>query len=863
MTINATPQNIERYTTSLFTEYQYRVEVGGSNYRYEYRDGSDGSGYRVLVSYDPVYETRTGRTYHDLYSTDIGYAVLAIGEGPLYRIMPEGAQSIELNDSTIDSLINLNGDGSLNTDKFVVDYRTGTDNQSPMPVFGDVVTIPKFFPSRISLKKGTHSPASTIDKQATSAQAWDQLRFNFSVTQLFRSDDSGNTHTHTIKLNINIYKSDGTTLIKTVEETITGKVSSELKISRIVTIPFNVRDSEDSERGYVFSITKESDESNDTKVRDEIFILGWDEIEKISLSYPSTALVGYAIKSTDQFSGGIPRFTTTIKGLIIDVPSNYNQPVIPRVERTTTYEIDWRELETSSNTSITLNRAAVGFDRNGNPLRGIRLEDSPTTILQGADAAEPTIYKGIWDGKLKKAWSQNPIWIIYYLLTNERHGLGIPAHNIDKYNFYKAAQYCDNCDPYSGKFQTTIKSRADGSYRHKLRGTKTDVREALVGDDNNTIVDQRRFICDLSIEGGESTIDVLNQITSAIRGVLTYSNGKIVISMDMENEQPVMYFNETNIKEGSLAISGNKESDTITGIEAAYIDPNNSFKGDVVKIDSAELNDGRNLTGYDNITSVELKGVTRRSQATRFCQYQIASSRYQRRNIKFTTGPEAINLSIGDPIAVSVRETGISYGYGGRVHSNTIADANVVLEHFTEPPITESAFTGNTVLKIINLATDTQALYAVDINSNLSSNNTVFKVEATHKINSLTGNVTNIGSNTITANTGDIWTLGEFKPDNGKYSRHEDRSEKLFKVIGLEKNSEDFTIDVSAEEYISNVFTDSEEFIEYDPPNYKSYQPSYKAPPICKLILTPEVRAKADGTLAVDVRVDASSTRKA
>ena len=847
---SVTEQN-ENVTIGIFSEYTYQVIVS-STPRYEHRDGSDGSGYRAIVGYDRVYETRTGRTYHDLYSTDIGYATLAIGEGPLYRIMPEGPQSIELNDSSIDSLINLDGDGDINTDEFVVDYRTGTDNQTPMQVFNDSVVIPKYFPSRVSLKKGTHSPPSSVEQQATTAQAWDQIRFNFIVSQLFSADDKGNTNSHSMKIRIRIYDSSGRTLIPTdpQEITINGKVTTEVKISRTVTIPKEHAD----EKGYTFNITKVSEESNSPKVRDDIHIIGWDEIEKVTLSYPSTALVGYAIKSTDQFSGGIPRFTTTIKGLIIDVPSNYNQPIIPRTNKgSTTYEIDWRNLET--NTEARSNSAAT--------TGGVILENASGTILTGSGtlqpnsgdiytggARNPPIYLGIWDGKFKKAWSQNPIWIIYYLLTNERHGLGIPSHNIDKYNFYKAAQYCDNCDPHYGRFKTTVKGQADGSYRHKLRGTKTDIRDTLVGDSNDTRVDQRRFICDLSIEGGESTIDVLNQITAAIRGVLTYSSGKIIISMDMENEQPVMHFNETNIKEKSISISGNRESDTVTGIEAAYIDPNNSFKGDVVKVDSAEQNDGRNLTGYENITSLELKGVTRRSQALRFCQYQVASSRYQRRNIKFTTGPEAINLSIGDPIAVSILETGVSYGYGGRLASSIEwgqFTGTINLEYFTSPPLTEEFFaeidsSSALILKITSLDNDKTEYYevieyALQTSLQFNTGNASFGIglvndlEISRIINPITGSRTiyPLPSSGLrpTFEKGDIWTLGIISASN--YTRHEDYSDKLFKIIGIEKDLEEFTIDISAEEYISNLFSDSDKYIQYNPPNYKSYQPAYRA----------------------------------
>ena len=44
-----------------------------------------------------------------LFSTDIMYLLNALGEGPLYRINPNGPQDIEITDNTIDDLITVTG----------------------------------------------------------------------------------------------------------------------------------------------------------------------------------------------------------------------------------------------------------------------------------------------------------------------------------------------------------------------------------------------------------------------------------------------------------------------------------------------------------------------------------------------------------------------------------------------------------------------------------------------------------------------------------------------------------------------------------------------------------------------------------
>ena len=44
-----------------------------------------------------------------LYSTDIMYLLNGLGEGPVYRINPNGPQDIEITDSSIDDLITSSG----------------------------------------------------------------------------------------------------------------------------------------------------------------------------------------------------------------------------------------------------------------------------------------------------------------------------------------------------------------------------------------------------------------------------------------------------------------------------------------------------------------------------------------------------------------------------------------------------------------------------------------------------------------------------------------------------------------------------------------------------------------------------------
>ena len=51
-------------------------------------------------------------------------------------------------------------------------------------------------------------------------------------------------------------------------------------------------------------------------------------------------------------------------------------------------------------------------------------------VSQGSEtkltASNPQIYVGTWDGTFVFSWTQNPVWIIYDILTNNTYGFRYP-----------------------------------------------------------------------------------------------------------------------------------------------------------------------------------------------------------------------------------------------------------------------------------------------------------------------------------------------------------------------------------------------------------------------------------------------------
>jgi len=782
---------------------------------------------------------------NSLFSTDIVFITSGLGEGPVYRINPNGPQDIEIQDNNIDDLIDFT-DNTTDGEKFVTLSASGTTTQSPLNVFGEAIQTPQSFASPVSLKKGNLDgvPAVKVTNQETSANDWDAIKFNFQINQLQKVENNGDVKIHTVKIKITLKNriitgSEGTDNITSVEKEITGKTTTPFRFNVKVLVPDDAK----STSGYRFTVEKISDDDTSAGVSENIQLLSWSEIENSPQAYPRTAIVGYALKAVDEHQGGVPNFTSLVKGLLVKVPSNYNQPVLDNGE------IDWRQVEISDS------------DRIGN---GYKLQNNANVLTD----KNPQIYVGSWDGTFVYSWTQNPVWIVYDILTNDTYGLGIPEDNIDKYKFFQVAQYCDACDSVTGNFIGVI-GQADGTFRHKPRGQFTGNRNILLGLSPGTQIKERRFTLNISISDEGAAMDILNTICSTFRGALVYSLGKLTLAVDMPDEFPVMAFNETNIKQGSLTISGNKESDIISGVDISYVEPSNHYKREVVRVDTADANDGIERNVIRNIQSLDLPGVTRRSQALRFAQYQIAASKYQRRNVTFTTSTDALTLAPGDVISVAQQQSGIAYGYSGKISANSAvaeaANGNVFLEHFTSPSLLTTNFTANTgalALRIVKLNADRVDLYLLSnsdfalSNVDVSSGFDRAEVNVIARFNNKTKafeTISNFASADIAPSKGDLWSFGEIANASQYYTS---KAGKLFKVTSIDREPDEESVTISGIEYISNVYVDSDTFIDYTPTAYTDIVSPLSQPPAPVFNFKAVPRQRIDGSVRVDGEIE-------
>ena len=258
-----------------------------------------------------------------LFGTDILFTTVGLSEGPVYRINANGPQDIEIADGAIDDLILLDGDGTEDTSKFKTLSTTGTNTQDRLDVFGENIVTPQNFASPVSLKKGNLAgvPSSGVTLQETSAQSWDDLKFIFQVNGLQKVLNNGSIKPHSVSIRIQIFPAaaDGSDAIVTKDHTVKGKTNTAFRFNIRIKIPAVNR----SNNGYRFTITKTSNDNSSSKFAEDIRAIGWFEIEESPQAYPRTAVIGYALKAVDEHQGGVPTFTSMVKGLLVKVPANY------------------------------------------------------------------------------------------------------------------------------------------------------------------------------------------------------------------------------------------------------------------------------------------------------------------------------------------------------------------------------------------------------------------------------------------------------------------------------------------------------------------------------------------------------------
>lgn len=223
-------------------------------------------------------------------------------------------------------------------------------------------------------------------------------------------------------------------------------------------------------------------------------------------------------------------------------------------------------------------------------------------------------YSGVWDGTFKSAWTNNPAWVFFDIVTNDRFGLGnrIPLDWVDKWRLYEIARYCDQ----------------------------------LVSDGMGGM--EPRFTCSLYLQARADAYKVLQDMASMFRGISFYAAGQVMASADMPKD-PVYTYSQANVIDGRFSYEGSGRKARHTVALVSWTDPDDFGRQ---KVEPVQLLDGIARYGVNQIEVTAL-GCHSKSQAQRVGNHILYSENLETETVTFAVGLDALNCMPGDVIQVA------------------------------------------------------------------------------------------------------------------------------------------------------------------------------------------------------------------
>ena len=290
------------------------------------------------------------------------------------------------------------------------------------------------------------------------------------------------------------------------------------------------------------------------------------------------------------------------------------------------------------------NSALIALKINASQFRAIPRRGYDVKLLKIRIPSNATVnangslsYSGPWNGTFQIAWSNNPAWCFYDLLTTDRYGCGkyIDASQIDKWSLYQIGQYCDEIvdDGFGGT--------------------------------------EPRFSCNMWINTRQEAFKLLQDFSSAFRGMVYWGTGVVTAVQDAPKD-PVFLFTNANVIGGNFEYQGTSAKARHTVALVTWNDPDDMYRQ---KIEYVE--DTIGIARYGVIeTQVVAFGCTSRGQAHRVGKWLLYTERYETEVVSFKTGLESAFCRPGDVIKVA-DQFRAGNRLGGRIVSATSTTVTV------------------------------------------------------------------------------------------------------------------------------------------------------------------------------------------
>lgn len=341
-------------------------------------------------------------------------------------------------------------------------------------------------------------------------------------------------------------------------------------------------------------IVRITEDSTSDKLQNNTLWSSYTEITDIIQTYPGSAVAGVTFES-EQFGNQFPRRNYLVRGRIVQVPDNYNP--------------------------------------------------------------ETRAYSGIWSGVFKPAYTNNPAWVLWDVLTHPRYGMGkrLNIAEVDKFALYVIAQHNDQLVP-------------DGFGGKEPRAT-----------------------CNAYITDLRKAYDVISDLCSMMR-IMPVWNGQQMTFVQDRPSDTVWPYTNANVINGRFNYSFSPLKARHNIIEVRFIDPSNGWKTSIEQVSDDAL-----VAKFGpNVLRVDAFGCTSRGQAHRYGLWILATERLESQTVDFSVGAEGLRHLPGDIIEIMDNDW-VSEQVGGRLLAIDATQKIFTLDREVTPPKS-----GTAMISVIN-----------------------------------------------------------------------------------------------------------------------------------------------------------------
>ena len=258
-------------------------------------------------------------------------------------------------------------------------------------------------------------------------------------------------------------------------------------------------------------------------------------------------------------------------------------------------------------------------------VRGIKVKIPHNASVDGTTHIGRITYSGLFNGTLgAAAFTNDPAWLLYALLTDTRWGAGVPESSLDVFDFYNVSQYCN----------------------------------ALVPDGNGG--QEPRFSCNMVINTRKEVFAAIQELTSLFRGIAYYGAGSLVLNQDKPTDSRYQ-IGPSNVVNGDFVYSGTSLKARHTCATVAYQSYENLGE---VQFEYVELADQVAKYGVIN-KEVRALGCYSQGQAHRLGKWLLLTEANLTQTVSFGVSMDSglvlrpgIVIDIADPVKAGTRRSG-------------------------------------------------------------------------------------------------------------------------------------------------------------------------------------------------------------